>query len=583
MKNQGISPKASIILSTYNAPHHLDLALTALERQSELNFELHIADDGSTAETAELIKNFQKRAPFPVIHSWQEDVGYRKTKILNEAIRKANADYLIFIDGDCIVHRDFVKHHLEMRENGKYLAGRRVDLGPKVSASITTEMVRRGRFDGPSFMLLQSCIEKDSTYFHRSFVVKNPALRKILKMERIDDLKGCNFSVDRESVQKINGFDEDYEGYAREDTDLEVRLQYLGLKIKSLKGLAVQYHVWHPRLPESEGNKLKLKGISTSRSAACKNGLVKMNNVVMLAFTLLAFTLSGCASVKTTPKQTVSSPAKFPHGFPIIDAHVHTTFPDANPPKKGLELPVKTEADLLSEFSASGVVAGIAHDFQGGHYYKDLRKSPLHIFHCAGIMNRVDEKFLRKRFKAGQYRCFKIYLGYAHYFPADPLYRPVYKLAREFHVPVVFHTGDTYDVKGKIKFADPLGVDEVAVDYPDVKFVIAHAGNPWIQSAAEVAYKNANVYLDISAFMIGDMNEQPATKVATYVEGPVRWIFGYVENPKKIMFGTDWPLTKIGPYVEAIKRSIPQEHWRAVFYDNAREVFGFEDIAASTP
>ncbi len=95
-------------------------------------------------------------------------------------------------------------------------------------------------------------------------------------MEKVDDMKGCNFSVDRESLLKVNGFDEDYEGYAREDTDLEVRLQNLGLKIKSLKGLAIQYHVWHNRLPESENNKRKLIQTSAVTEPACKNGLVKL-------------------------------------------------------------------------------------------------------------------------------------------------------------------------------------------------------------------------------------------------------------------------------------------------------------------
>ena len=95
-------------------------------------------------------------------------------------------------------------------------------------------------------------------------------------MEKVDDMKGCNFSVDTAVVRAINGFDEDYEGYAREDTDLEVRMKAYGLKIKSLKGVALQYHVWHPRLPESESNKIKLKEVSAGSVAAiCKNGLVK--------------------------------------------------------------------------------------------------------------------------------------------------------------------------------------------------------------------------------------------------------------------------------------------------------------------
>lgn len=269
-------PLASVIMSTYNAPRHLELALAGMQIQTERNFELHIADDGSTEETANVIEKFMVKAPFPVIHSWHQDLGYRKTKILNEAIRKAKADYFIFVDGDCIVQKDFIRNHLRYRQKGYYLAGRRVDLGPKFSESITTEMVLRGSFNRLNFGLILSCLQNDSAYWHRSIPVYNPLLRRMLRMEKVDDLKGCNFSVDREALFKINGFDEDYEGYAREDTDLELRLQYLGLKIKSLKGLAIQYHVWHKRLSESEGNKEKLKLISLTHEPSCKNGLMKI-------------------------------------------------------------------------------------------------------------------------------------------------------------------------------------------------------------------------------------------------------------------------------------------------------------------
>ncbi|MGE4232611.1 MAG: glycosyltransferase family 2 protein [Bacteriovoracia bacterium] len=269
-------PLASVIMTTYNAPRHLALALAGMQMQSELSFELHIADDGSTEETTELVEAFMRKAPFPVVYSWQQDLGYRKTKILNEAIRKARSDYLIFVDGDCICHADFVKNHVRFREAGRYLAGRRVDLGPAYSRTLTPEMVLRGDLNRFNMGLLWSCVQKDSQYFHRSFAVDSPWLRKLLKMEKIDDLKGCNFSVDKESVVKVNGFDEDYQGYAREDTDLEKRLQYLGLKIKSLKGLAIQYHVWHERLAESESNKKKLEEISYVPQTVCKNGLMKL-------------------------------------------------------------------------------------------------------------------------------------------------------------------------------------------------------------------------------------------------------------------------------------------------------------------
>ena len=138
---------------------------------------------------------------------------------------------------------------------------------------------------------------------------------------------------------------------------------------------------------------------------------------------------------------------------------------------------------------------------------------------------------------------------------------------------MVFHTGDTLDRDGKIKYSDPMQIDEISVDHRKVNFVIAHCGNPWIETAAEVAYKNPNVYLDVSAFLIGDIEQEPAEKLEDYVTKPVRWIFGFVEDPSKLLFGTDWPLVHLAPYIEAIKRAIPREHWQAVFHDNALKVF----------
>ncbi len=107
--------------------------------------------------------------------------------------------------------------------------------------------------------------------------------------------------------------------------------------------------------------------------------------------------------------------------------------------------------------------------------------------------------------------------------------------------------------------------------------MLAHAGNPWIESAAEVAYKNPNVVIDGSAFLIGDLAAMPpGDRRDLRSSQPVRWIFGYVDDPTKLMFGTDWPLVRIGPYLEAFKRAIPREHWQAVFHDNAARVYGFD-------
>lgn len=150
--------------------------------------------------------------------------------------------------------------------------------------------------------------------------------------------------------------------------------------------------------------------------------------------------------------------------------------------------------------------------------------------YCAGIFEAPHLDTLEAGLRRGDYRCIKIYLGYTHHFASEPQYEPVYALAEKYDVPVVFHTGDTDSTRAKLKYADPLTIDEVAVDHPRVRFVIAHCGNPWIESAAEVAYKNPNVYLDGSAFLVGDMTRLPRAQVDEYVTKPLRWIFGYMKT-----------------------------------------------------
>lgn len=267
----------------------------------------------------------------------------------------------------------------------------------------------------------------------------------------------------------------------------------------------------------------------------------------------------GCASAPQKPSSG---------GLKIIDAHVHTHFGGGKERTSGIEL---SRDSLLREMREAGVVGGIAHTDGKGGEYTDLRSQ--NIKHCAGVEATVDARRIEKGLKSGQYGCIKIYLGYVHQYAYDPNYEPAYRLAEKYDVPVVFHTGDTYSSQGKLKYADPLTIDEVAVDHPKVRFVIAHLGNPWIQSAAEVAYKNPNVYLDGSALLIGDLSQLPKEKVKAYVIDPLAWVFGYVEDPSKLMFGTDWPLTRIAPYVEAFKEAIPEEHWNAVFHDNAVRIF----------
>lgn len=152
-------------------------------------------------------------------------------------------------------------------------------------------------------------------------------------------------------------------------------------------------------------------------------------------------------------------------------------------------------------------------------------------------------------------------------------YRVAYEAAARYEIPVVFHTGGTYGAEGLLKYADPLVVDEIAKAYPDVTFVIAHCGQPWIQSAAAVADRNPNVYLDGSGMIVGDIASVPSDAVERLIIEPLRRVFAYLGDATKLIYGSDWPLTPMGPYLDAFKRAIPREHWDAVFYENARRVY----------
>lgn len=271
--------KATLMVTTYEMPRHLELVCEGVLRQSTSDFELVICDDGSGPETREFIERFSARFEAklgrPVIHVWQEHAGFRKCRILNEGMRRSSSEIMIFLDGDCIPHRDFVRDHIEQSETGRYLAGRRVELGENFSAALTQKKIARGFLDRPSLELILSGISGDSEFTNRSLRVANPWLREQLGMNRIPDLKGCNYSVSRKDLEAVNGFDEAYEGYGREDTDIELRLQHLGLKIKSLKGLALQYHVWHPRRSFTPANDNRLEELKLSRRVRCSDGLVK--------------------------------------------------------------------------------------------------------------------------------------------------------------------------------------------------------------------------------------------------------------------------------------------------------------------
>jgi predicted TIM-barrel fold metal-dependent hydrolase len=177
---------------------------------------------------------------------------------------------------------------------------------------------------------------------------------------------------------------------------------------------------------------------------------------------------------------------------------------------------------------------------------------------------------LREDLVQGSIRGLKLYPGYEPYFPRDAALEPVYALAQEFKVPVMVHSGDTFTPKGKLKFAHPLDIDEVAVDHPGVDFVICHLGNPWIRDCMEVVYKNKNVYTDISGLVLGDFTD----RFESFMRKQLQEMLEYGVEPDKVLFGTDWPLASMESYLEFIQElSIPERERRKIMWENAARLF----------
>lgn len=188
------------------------------------------------------------------------------------------------------------------------------------------------------------------------------------------------------------------------------------------------------------------------------------------------------------------------------------------------------------------------------------------------IDNHTDEdlKNYRKLIRDGLIKGLKIYAGYEHYYPYDKRYQKVYDTCIEFGIPVMIHTGDTYSEKGKLKYARPLNLDDVAVDNPELKIVMCHLGNPWIQDAQEVLYKNKNVYADISGFVIGDFDHY----FERMMKERVAELISYAGEPRYLLYGTDWPISTMDSYLNFVaKLKIKKEYRDWLMYKNAKELF----------
>lgn len=173
----------------------------------------------------------------------------------------------------------------------------------------------------------------------------------------------------------------------------------------------------------------------------------------------------------------------------------------------------------------------------------------------------------------------KLYPGYEPFYPYDKRCQVLYDLAMEFDVPVMVHTGDTFNPKGKLRYSHPLNLDDVAVDNPDLKLVICHVGNPWIRDCMELVYKNKNVYADISGLVLGDFTSH----FKKFMLQQLKDMILYAGEPRYLLYGTDWPICRMRTYLQFVNGlGLPPETRELILWRNAAQLFKLDVGPAAT-
>ena len=256
--------KATLIISVYKNTTTLKAILDSLIPQTEQDFEIIISEDGQSPEMADFVKSYPFR--WPVQHLTQEDLGWRKERILNMSVMAAKTDWLIFIDGDCVLHPRFMEYHIRHQQRGVMLAGKRIKLSPELS-----ERYLKGEKINfwPYLFCHRGCRFVEEAFFF-------PWAERFRRP--VKHLVGSNMSMSKQDLIAINGFDENYPRPATgEDYDIEWRLQAIGCKIVSLRNLAVQYHLYHKEnWQDHDENSIYCRQMQEQNQYICKNGIRKL-------------------------------------------------------------------------------------------------------------------------------------------------------------------------------------------------------------------------------------------------------------------------------------------------------------------
>jgi cellulose synthase/poly-beta-1,6-N-acetylglucosamine synthase-like glycosyltransferase len=271
----------SVIIPTYKDIQALELILDALNLQTYKNFEVVIAEDDESAEVKELVKRYV--AEYEIKHFSHEDKGWRKGKALNGAIMLATGDYLVFFDGDCLPYSTFIESHVVLSDKNKVLCGRRVNTGDQMTKQLRCGEITVNEIENNFFSFWKKFKKDKARHIEQGLYLfpNNFFYRSIIKiLDKKKRLVGCNFSVHKSAMLKINGFDESYPtGDVADDVDVEWRLNAIGVENKSCKYAANLIHLNHVRKDRKEGHKqnyaLMLQK-QDSKNFFCKSGIFEL-------------------------------------------------------------------------------------------------------------------------------------------------------------------------------------------------------------------------------------------------------------------------------------------------------------------
>ncbi len=262
--------KITLVISVYKNIDFLDLVLDSLSVQTFKDFEVILSEDCEEQEIKDLISRKKNILSFPIKHIFHEDVGFRKNILLNRAIKQSAADFIVFIDGDCILHKKFMESYCEFMQLADCITGRRIELNEKITKQILE--TKNSRIGTIKAILNAECKKEIKEAFYLPFIRRTGNM----------SILGSNFGIKKELLLKINGFDEDYlHACIGEDVDLEMRLKKMGgVRFASIKNRAIQYHLYHKRgnnrVMEFEINKKLFEEKEKSIDYRCKNGLIRL-------------------------------------------------------------------------------------------------------------------------------------------------------------------------------------------------------------------------------------------------------------------------------------------------------------------